>query len=378
MNYINNSVIAKKSPQKRGVKEKLLPAVLSILVFAMILCLITNSQRFFESTKRGFMLFANSVFPGLFPFLVLTKILTDLGCVTKITNKLNPLTKRVFGISGEAGYIFLMSALCGYPCGAKLTADLIKSGAIEKKETTRILSFCAVSGPIFAIGTVGGAMFGSVKIGVFLYVCHIVSALICGLIFCNIGRHRHSRRDCSPSPTSQLSLKKAITSPQSPCQHLSSPQSPSFNSSLSAPRRPDDILGASVYSAVSTILTVGAFITLFYLLIDMVLFSHITAPIEAAIGFVLTLCGAPKNVASGVVCGIFEMTRGCFELSRIGGVWGVALTGGLLSFSGLSIMAQSLALLGGTGVSVWRFFLQKIVHALLCAGLCLIFSFIIF
>lgn len=142
--------------------------------------------------------------------------------------------------------------------------------------------------------------------------------------------------------------------------------------------RPDDILGASVYSAVSTILTVGAFITLFYLLIDMVLFSHITAPIEAAIGFMLTLCGAPKNVASGVVCGIFEMTRGCFELSRIGEVWGVALTGGLLSFSGLSIMAQSLALLGGTGVSVWRFFLQKIVHALLCTGLCLIFSFIIF
>lgn len=375
MNYIYNSVITKKSPQKRGVKEKLLPAVLSILVFAMILCLITNSQRFFESTKRGFMLFANSVFPGLFPFLVLTKILTDLGCVTKIANNLNPLTRRVFGVSGEAGYIFLMSALCGYPCGAKLTADLIKSGTIVKKETTRILSFCAVSGPIFTIGTVGGAMFGSVKIGVFLFGCHIVSALICGLLFCNIGRHRNARRNCTPTALNRT-LGGGLPMYKEHGGFHQCKNTPLNNIKIGA--RPDDILGASVYSAVSTILTVGAFITLFYLLIDMVLFSHITAPIEAAIGFMLTLCGAPKNVASGVVCGIFEMTRGCFELSRIGGVWGVALTGGLLSFSGLSIMAQSLALLGGTGVSVWRFFLQKIVHALLCTGLCLIFSFIIF
>ena len=169
MCYKNNNLNSKKSKTNKQGLNNFLPIILSVLVFAIIVILISNPAKYSQSVKNGFMLFANSVFPGLFPFLILTKILTDLGVVKKLSLKLGKFMNKVFKVSGVASYVFVMSALCGYPMGAKLVADFKKNNVIERNEAQKILSFCSVTGPIFAIGTVGVSMFGSIKVGIILY-----------------------------------------------------------------------------------------------------------------------------------------------------------------------------------------------------------------
>ena len=46
-------------------------------------------------------------------------------------------------------YALLLGLICGYPMGAKLTADLFREGKITKSEAQYLLTFCNNPGPVF-------------------------------------------------------------------------------------------------------------------------------------------------------------------------------------------------------------------------------------
>lgn len=350
MQQYNNNLTIKKSPTKGDNLKKILPILFSIIVFSIIGLLISNPARYNKSIISGFMLFANCVFPGLFPFLVLTKILTELGTIKLLSTRLTRVTQRAYNVPGEAGFVFIMSALCGYPMGARLTADLIKNKAIPECDALKVLSFCSVSGPIFAIGTVGVAMFKSFKVGAIIYVSHIISSLLIGLIFCRSPQKNVLKTPSFDNPSKIKKLTQTVPATQ--------------------PASIDKIISDGVYSAISTITIVGAFVTLFFMLIDMLSATNILLPLENLINSGLHVFGESRSLGRGVVCGIVEMTRGCSELAKFGiSASTVSLASLLLSFSGLSIIMQSLTLLSGIKIKIGKYFLQKITHALLCMGL---------
>lgn len=51
--------------------------------------------------------------------------------------------------SGEGSFAVVAGFLCGYPMGAKITADLIRNQSISVEEGTYLLSFCNNTSPIF-------------------------------------------------------------------------------------------------------------------------------------------------------------------------------------------------------------------------------------
>lgn len=391
---INNNLINRKSKTNKIKLKNFLPILLSILVLTIIIILISNPTKYNESVKTGFMLFANCVFPGLFPFLILTKILTDLGFVKKLSKAFSKLTNKLFHVSGISSYIFIMSALCGYPMGAKLTADLIKSNVINKEESQKILSFCSVSGPVFTLGTVGVSMFGSFKIGIIIFISHLVASLLNGLIYCNTYKLKSvlKRKKLFSTKLKPLLNNNVINSNQTlstlnnciitkKTLNTTKLNEIKQNEDLKPMCNPtkceankvdyDKLLGNSVYNAISTILMVGAYITVFFMLIDMVLATHILLPLEQFLNLVLIKLGAPANLSNGILCGIIEMTRGCSELAKLGNsTWQVVCASGLLSFSGISIIVQSLTLLSGTGIKAYKYIFQKIMHAVLTMLVC--------
>ncbi|MFR0961937.1 MAG: nucleoside recognition domain-containing protein [Dorea sp.] len=105
--------------------------------FFLILCffvMLLFPSEVFEGAKSGLLLWFLTVLPTLFPFLLISRLLLD-SCACSLLNKLlAPAISRLFGISAQGSFAFIVGFLCGYPMGAKITADLFHARQISKAE----------------------------------------------------------------------------------------------------------------------------------------------------------------------------------------------------------------------------------------------------
>ncbi len=99
--------------------------------------------------------------------------------------------RPLFNIGGPGASALVLGILGGYPLGAVTACQLYESGYLSKTETERLLSFCNNSGPLFILGAVGCALYSSAKVGVVLYVSHIISTLLVGFLFRFYKKDKH-------------------------------------------------------------------------------------------------------------------------------------------------------------------------------------------
>lgn len=312
----------------------------TIVVLAVMLLILNSPLKFTRGTTEGIKLFFTAVFPGLFPFMLLTKILTEMGVILKLSSKMDKISYKLFGTSGVSLYAFFMSIVSGYPIGAKIISDLYKKNLISEKEAKKMSVFCTTSGPIFVIGSVGTVMFGSIKIGIIIYASHILSALLLG-IFCNLAdrdKPKIIEKNCN------FEVKK-----------------------------PKNLINLCVNETINSIFIVGAYITIFYLVGEILDYLKIIKLICSGLNYCLSRLGLSTENTLGVIYGILEVTRGAKTLSLIKTPASIALTSGIISLSGLSIIFQSMAFLSEAKIKTHKFILSKFVHfilsVLLCAGL---------
>ena len=130
---------------------------------------------------------ARSVIPALFPFLVVSSLLLSLGLGELLSPMLAGLMEPLFRVDGVGSSALLLGLVGGYPIGAKTAADLYRGGRLSRPEAERLLAFCNNSNPVFLISVLGVGVFGSVRAGVWLWLIHLLSALLTGLLFRNHG-----------------------------------------------------------------------------------------------------------------------------------------------------------------------------------------------
>ena len=133
--------------------------ILPILFILFTICLLIFSNSNLQATKAGLNLWANSVIPSLFPFLVATELLSYTNIVNFISRKLDKLMKPIFNVPGSAAYPFILGMISGYPVGAKAVCQIYNEGLCTKKEAEIMLAYTNNSGPLFIIGTVGILMY---------------------------------------------------------------------------------------------------------------------------------------------------------------------------------------------------------------------------
>ena len=160
------------------IKNALKIVISGIVIFVLIF----YTEQVTKGACSALKICATSVIPALFPFFVVSGILVNTGMAHLIGKVFAPLSEKIFNISGTGAFCFVMGLLCGYPTGAKVIADMYKSGAVSKKDSERLLAFCNNSGPLFVIGTVGITMLGNKKTGIILYMIHAISATFTGVI----------------------------------------------------------------------------------------------------------------------------------------------------------------------------------------------------
>lgn len=303
--------------------------ILAITLVLICTCMIIYPERYIPSAKKGILLWANNVLPCLFPFFFCTTTLSKLGSLKSFRKSKLKTTEKIFRLSETIKYVFLTSITSGYPVGAKMISDLKQCGEIDKDEATRAACLCSTSGPVFVCGTVGATMLGDKKTGFTILFYHIISAIICGIIVRNYGNFKTDHNVYKLNKNNDNSLYDCI------------------------------------YSSVISVLTVGGFICLFYILSDIVTDFKILSPATYLASLFLE-----KDVANGLIKGILECTNGCHILSSIKTREAVACICSLISFGGISVLMQSIVFLKKADVNLKVFLTSKIIQAAISFSLC--------
>ncbi len=307
-----------------------------LLSFSIILAFFGN---FSYAVKDGINLWVACVIPALFPYFFITAILTSLSIMGKFSNLLSPLTNKIFKVNGSLGYALFISLISGYPIGAKTVADLKNQGMLSSTEAVRASIICSSSSPMFLIGSVGSIMFNNKVFGALLFISHLLSVLLNGFLFSFYKRK----------------------------------EKPKFNNFALFNKKVDNLLSDAVYSAVTSILTVGGLITIFYTLTEILFSLNLLTPFIKGLTFIFK----DENLSSSIVLGAFECTKGLKALSN-SNIEFLTLPISLFicGFGGVSVICQSLAFLKSAKIKTAPFLLSKVTSAVIGFLIGLIFSFL--
>ena len=288
--------------------------------------LLAYPQTVFEGAREGLLLWFNTVFPAQFPFFVCIALLIELDVLPIFQRLFEPFMRRVFGLPGEASFVWLSGCISGYPVGAKAAVELWNKGELTKEQFQHLLCFCNNSGPLFILGTIGVGLLQNVKMGYLLLAAHLLSSLINGILFRFIYEKGSDRRKGKRRPLSHLE------------KHFGK------------------MLGDSVYSGMELIVQIGGFIILFSVLLRL---------LE---GWLPML---PVDVVEGILYGVIELTNGVRYISQTAAALPVmaGACGFLTAFGGFSIQAQTAAVLKESPVSFGAYLVAKVIQGLIAAGL---------
>lgn len=317
--------------------KKLLYIFASLGIFAALLIFPKAAA---EAVKDGLIMCGQVIIPSLFPFFIATNLLNELGASKLISNALAPFGARL-GISGHGVSAFIIGVTGGYPLGAAYTARLRSQGLISHEEASRLLIFCNNSGPAFIVGAAGIGVFSSAAVGFFLYAVHILSALSFGIMIC----------------------------PKAPCDIC-------YDEDIFAPVSFSAAITASVRRSADSVIGVCAFVIAFSALNGVLDGMDITRILAGELSYRL---GAELSWCRALLSGILELGNG------IGGMSGLdirplnlALAAFILSWGGLSVHFQTLAMISGTDIKTARYMIGRLMIALMAASLSLLGTSIVF
>ncbi|NLN05167.1 MAG: hypothetical protein GX166_10190, partial [Clostridiaceae bacterium] len=162
--------------------------MIAILSFTFILLFAIYSEACIPAVGYTIKQFLFITLPSLLPFYVISNMLIKSGFAEKIGKRFNFLMKPVFGVSGNGIFAVIIGMISGYPGGAKVIADMYEKKNISLHDAKVLSSFTNNTGPLFMIGVVGAGLLKKVEYGIFLFLVHIISSLIIGMIIGNIKR----------------------------------------------------------------------------------------------------------------------------------------------------------------------------------------------
>jgi hypothetical protein len=188
------------------------------------------------------------------------------------------------------------------------------------------MSFINNASPIFVITTIGITMYNNISIGIILFLSHVISSIIIGLIY---------SRFCIYNIIHENNIKlNTLNKKINKIQYLSS----KF-----------DILKQSIQNT---------YITLSYILGFMIIFNMLSNIVINIIKHFID-----NEYFLLFISGLFEMTTSIKQISNLGNLnLNVLLTSFLLGFSGLSIIFQIKA---SCNIRLKNIIISKLFHGIL-------------
>ena len=290
------------SSEVRRVKGKRVWTLVGVVLGMLVL--ILDGRTALEGAREGIELCLKTVIPSLFPFFVLSILLTS-----SLTGSRSPVLRplgRLFGIPDGGESLLIPAFLGGYPVGAQCVAAAYRSGHLEKDTAQRMLAFCSNAGPAFLFGMVS-PLFPRRWMAWVLWGIHIGGALCAAALI--------------PAPS---------------------------GSAAPVPGAKPATLTGALNDSLRVMATVCGWVTLFR-----VLLAFLNR-------WFLWLLPTAAQVA---VTGILELSNGCCALAAVSDVpVRFVICAGILSLGGLCVTMQTLSVT--RGLSLRLYFSGKIIQTL--------------
>lgn len=291
-------------------------AVLCLAAALVAAALLADAEGVRRSVSEALVLCARTVIPSQFLFLVASSLLVSLGVGEVLAPRLEFLMWPLFRVDGAGATALILGLVGGYPIGARTAAELYRENLVDEDEAERLLAFCNTANPAFLISVLGAGVFGSIRIGVWLWLIHVLSALLTGILFRRgAGRRTKPRRRIAARA---VPFSAAVV--------------------------------GSVRRALESVLNICAFVTVFYVL---------ARPLQ----------GLP-GIAGAAAVGFLELFSVTFMLPA--GHAGFVLASVLAGWGGVSVLCQTLAVLADSGLATRNCFVGKAVQAGISGALALL------
>lgn len=256
--------------------------------------------------------------------------------------------KPLFNVPGEGIFALLMGIISGYPVGAKLVSKLKEQNLCNSIECERLIAFTNNSGPLFIIGTVGISLFHSIKIGIILFISHILSSILVGLCF------RWWKREDE---------KKLIKN----LRFLESNNTLSFSNL-------GEILTKSISGSINSIFIVGGFVILFSVICSILQESNLLNFLSFLLIPFFKIFGVNTSLVNSTLMGFIEITNGLSNISVFSYSYSsILITSFLLGFGGISILLQVLSITSKQNISIKPYIIGKLMQAVFSTIITLIF-----
>ena len=297
--------------------NKLKKSSVMVILIYIIANIVIIPENAINAAKNAILLCLNTVIPSLFPFFVLSSLLVSLGFATYLTKYVTGFIKPVFNVNGAGALPVILGLISGYPIGASTTVQLYQNGLISKTESERLIAFTNNSGPVFILGALGYAMLHSPTMGLIIYISHILSALLTGIIFRFYKYNSYEKNYLLPHSNSEKFSSNAISS----------------------------AIGTSMNSAVESILKVCGFVLLFAVVCSCI----------------------PQTKYYPYIYSFLEITGGINIISNlnIDESLKLSLISFFLSFSGMSVILQVCSIIIPAGLSIKPYITGKLIQGVL-------------
>ena len=334
-----------------SLKRNILPFIL--VLFTICLVLFSNSN--LVATKNGLKLWATCVVPSLFPFFVITNLLSHTKVVSAIGKLLDKCMRPIFNVPGVGGFAFVMGLISGYPVGAKIVADFREKGLVTKDEGERLLAFTNNSGPLFILSSVGIALFGDTKTGLLLLVTHILSCITVGILLAKFSKKSEIENSYDTKKNFSHSSK------------LKSKYNSSESSQDITLKNLGAVLTTSINNSISTIFMIGGFVVIFSVIIAILNQTSVLDKLSTFLYPILNLLNIDLEFAKPLLSGILELTNGVNLVANIPSKLisqNIVLSAFLLGFGGFSVLLQVYSIVSKTDLSMKKYLVGKFLQGI--------------
>ncbi|ENH98345.1 sporulation integral membrane protein YlbJ [Gracilibacillus halophilus YIM-C55.5] len=330
------------------MNQKMISVTYACLSLTMAISIIYFPHAVLDASRRGLDMWATVVFPSLLPFFIVAELLIGFGVVHFVGVLCEPIMRPLFNVPGVGGFVWSMGMASGYPSGAKLTARLRQEDQLTKIEAERLLTFTNASNPLFIIGAVSIGFFHDQKLGILLAITHYLGNFFVGLCMRFYKYNERSRSSHS------FSIIRALHK---------------LHEARMKDKRPfGKILGDAVTQSIQTLLLIGGFIMLFSVITRLIQEMKLSNLIAHVIGQFLQLFQLPKEMASPLFTGMFEITLGANEVAHqdeTSILVQAVVVAFILAFNGFSVQAQVASIIAETDIRFAPYFFGRILHGLI-------------
>lgn len=299
-------------------------AILSCMLLLALAMLAGHAQEITGILAERIMLCLQTLIPSLFGCMAMADLLTASGAAQWLGKCLSPLG-RLLRMPPDVFGIFLIAQLAGYPAGALLLRRAVSGGQLSDADAARLTPVCFGCGPAFAVGMTGGLLFGSAAVGWCMLLACVAANLLLAL---TVRVHAENM----PAAMSRVQLRAA------------------------------DVTGA-VSAAMKSLAQICGMVLLFGILLHMLDVLGCTALLVRLLQRT-GLSGVTVRALIAVLCDITQLSGLCrcgLPLQIL-----LPLTAGLLSFGGICVHWQCLAL-GTAGLSPLRLICMRLAAGCLSA-----------